>query len=443
MLWDAKHLLLLLLCIGVTFTSGKFIARTKNIKVKKAYLIGCVIGNIGILGIFKYYNFFIDSLQKLFDKLSLNFELTYLNILVPIGISFYIFRALSYTIDVYRGTMDEAKHLGKYALAISFFPQIVSGPIERPNNFLNQIDNTHKFDERRIIEGFQLILIGLFKKVVIADRLALMVNTVYNDIYSYSGQAYIVATIFFTFQIYFDFSAYSDMAIGCARTLGYDLNKNFNRPYLAKSIAEFWNRWHISLSVWFRDYLYIPLGGNRRGSIRWGINILVVFLISGLWHGAEWTFIFWGAIHGGLQIIEKAVCKLIEMFEFKKYKIRLKPLYLTVLNFLLISFSWICFRANNLNNACHIIRNLFFFRSDFNLFELGITKPDFILVIILIILFAVIEILQEYFKINIKDNFARLPLAFKWGTYIFTIMFIVLFGLYGSLTEKSFIYMQF
>lgn len=293
MTWNVKHVFLLLFCTCITFGLGKLINRTGG-RSKKMYLVLGISVSLIILGIYKYYNFFAESLQRLLNRAGLPVTISQLSLLLPVGISFFIFRVLSYLIDVYRGEMDAAENFGKYALYVAFFPEMVSGPIERPRHLMRQFDEIHVLKEENIAAGFQRIVWGIFKKVVIADRLALCVDSVYGNIGNVHGQAYFWAALFFTFQIYFDFSAYSDMAIGSAKILDIDLKENFQRPYLSRSIADFWRRWHISLSSWFRDYLYIPLGGSRKGTLRWGMNIIAVFLASGLWHGAEWSFIAWG-----------------------------------------------------------------------------------------------------------------------------------------------------
>ena len=270
----------------------------RKITHKRKWLYLSLLTNLGILFGFKYFNFINDNLQQLFDQINVFYNVPAFDVLLPVGISFYTFQTLSYTIDVYNGKTKAQKHLGVFAVFVSFFPQLVAGPIERSHRLLPQFFIKHEFNYDRVRHGLQQMIWGFFKKVVIADRLAIVVDGVYNNLDDYSGLALIVATIFFTFQIYCDFSGYSDIAIGSARVMGFELMDNFKRPYFSKSISEFWKRWHISLSTWFRDYLYIPLGGNKVVKWRWYYNLFITFLVSGFWHGANWTFIAWGALHG-------------------------------------------------------------------------------------------------------------------------------------------------
>lgn len=278
----------------------------KSDKIKKILLAFSLISNLSILGLFKYYNFAVKIVEHVLSiiNISIQFNIPTFNFLLPVGISFYTFQALSYSIDVYRGDIKPIKHFGRYALFVSFFPQLVAGPIERSSHLIPQFDKKVEFNYERIKSGLLLIGWGIVKKIIIADRVAILVNRVYNNVERYNGSQFVLASIFFAVQIYCDFSAYSDIARGSARVLGFDLMKNFNAPYIATSITDFWKRWHISLTSWFRDYLYIPLGGNRVPKKRWLYNILIVFLISGLWHGASIMFIIWGLLHGIYQIIE-------------------------------------------------------------------------------------------------------------------------------------------
>ncbi|MCL4856946.1 MAG: MBOAT family protein, partial [Flavobacteriales bacterium] len=280
-----------------------------------------------------------------------------MELLLPVGISFYTFQTMSYSIDNYNEKIKPERHLGIFALFVTFFPQLVAGPIERASNLLPQFHKKQLFDYDRISNGLGLMLWGLFKKVVIADRLAIVVNEIYNNPNDYNGLTLVVGTIFFAFQIYCDFSGYSDIAIGAARVLGFDLMKNFNYPYFSKSINEFWKRWHISLSTWFRDYVYIPLGGNRRIKWRWYYNLFITFLISGLWHGANWTFIVWGIIHGTILIIETiTIKKETSNNKFKNGLLMLKT-------FIIVCLSWVFFRANNIQDAFSILTHIFDFGS--------------------------------------------------------------------------------
>ncbi len=294
MSWRIEYITLIWISTLIDYFAGRQMGKTDDRKKKRKYLLLSLFANLGLLFTFKYWNFFTSSLNIVLRAMHITYEIPYLNVVLPVGISFYTFQTLSYTIDVYRGVKSTEKHLGIFALYVAFFPQLVAGPIERSTNLLPQFFEKHNIDWRRIVDGLKLMMWGMFKKVVIADRLAVFVDRVYGNPYDYTGLSHIVATIFFAFQIYCDFSGYSDIAIGSAQVLGFNLMDNFRRPYFSRSVSEFWRRWHISLSSWFRDYVYIPMGGNRVSPKRWHFNILTVFVVSGLWHGANWTFISQG-----------------------------------------------------------------------------------------------------------------------------------------------------
>ena len=287
------YILILGFTIVIDYFAGIFLETSRG-KKKRLFLLASLIANIGVLCIFKYYNFLNTNLSILLHGAGYQNPIPYLSILLPIGLSFHTFQAMSYTIEVYRGNQKAERNFGIYALYVMFYPQLVAGPIERPQNLIHQFYEKHTFDYSRVVAGLKLMLWGLFKKIVIADRLAIYVNAVYNNPTHHSGITLILATVFFAFQIYCDFSGYSDIAIGAAKIMGFKLMTNFNRPYFSRNISEFWKRWHISLSTWFKDYLYISLGGRRVSIPRWYFNLLFVFLVSGLWHGANWTFLIWG-----------------------------------------------------------------------------------------------------------------------------------------------------
>ena len=343
-----SYILVLFSLIITDYFAGIKIEKSVN---KKSWLIISIAANLGILGFFKYYNFFISNINF---TTAANFSL--LHVALPIGLSFHTFQSLSYTIEVYRGKQPAVKHFGYYALYVMFYPQLVAGPIERPNHLFPQLFTKHSFSSQNLYEGLRLMAWGFFKKVVIADRVSGYVDTVFNN----PGQVNTIniwaAVFLFSIQIYADFSGYSDIAIGAARTMGYNLVINFNRPYFAKDIRDFWRKWHISLSSWFRDYVYIPLGGNRKGKLRKHFNILITFSLSGLWHGAGWTFIVWGFLHGVYIIVA-------DIFSFSVHK----KLFPSVLRFLLtalcVEFAWIFFRANSLLAAKHIISSGFNFNN--------------------------------------------------------------------------------
>lgn len=350
--------------------------------------------------------------------------------------------------DVYRGDVKAQKSLGKYALFVSFFPQLVAGPIERSTHLLAQLDKEYKFDYDRVKNGLLLMLWGLFKKIVIADRLAVLVNTVYNTPRDYEGFILIIASIFFAFQIYCDFSSYSDIAIGAANVMGYDLMKNFNRPYFSKSIAEFWRRWHISLGTWFRDYLYFPLGGSKVSKLKRYRNIMIVFLVSGLWHGASWNFIIWGALHGIYQLIgielKPIRDKIVKVFKIDRNTVSHK-LYSIITTFILVDFAWIFFRANNFKDARYIVRKLFVFNPwvlfDGTLYKLGLDPKEYNMAIWSLFILISIHILQR--KVKIREKLYLQNILLRYGVYIFTILFIFTFGFYGEEVVQEFIYFQF
>jgi len=303
MCWKVEYIVLILITTLITYFTGLGIGKAKEKKKKKKYLVFCICSNLLILLIFKYFNFFNNSFKEIFDYFNIFYNIPSFNLLLPVGISFYTFQSLSYSIDVYNGQKEPEKHFGIFAVYVAFFPQLVAGPIERSTKLLPQFYNKIEFKYSQVTDGLRQMAWGFFKKIVIADRLSLLVNQVYNNADSYTGVPLIIGTYFFSFQIYCDFSGYSDIAIGAAKVLGIDLSKNFKYPYFAKDINDFWRRWHITLSTWFRDYLYFPLGGNRVSAKKWCYNILIVFILSGLWHGASWTFIIWGTLHGFFIIV--------------------------------------------------------------------------------------------------------------------------------------------
>lgn len=439
MCWNVEYSLLMMTSTIITFLSGLFIGRAKSVVWKKIWVATSFCSNLAILFFFKYYNFAVDSLTEVFAMMGKELPIPNFEVLLPVGISFYTFQALSYTVDVYRGDINPTKHFGKYALFVSFFPQLVAGPIERTPNLLAQFNEKHKFNYDMAKRGFLLVLFGLFKKIVIADRLAMLVDTVYNDVGSYGGQAYLVATLFFAFQIYCDFSGYSDMAIGSANILGFRLMKNFKAPYLAKSIAEFWRRWHISLSTWFRDYLYIPLGGSRVSFPRWCINTMIVFLVSGLWHGANWTFVIWGALHGAWQIIGRL--KNNYLWKDKKPDNVFVNAVSVVITFVLANFAWIFFRANTVSDAMTICKGMFVWTEDFDIYALGLVEQDVILSFVLIGFLYVVDLIGN--KVDIYEKIQKCTFPIRWVIYLCGIFTIILFGIYGDLSAGSFIYFQF
>lgn len=440
MSWNYKYIILIIASTVIDYFAGIHMARTGRKHKKKLLLLLSLCANLGMLFFFKYYNFFTVNANYIFEQFNIFYHFPSLHFLLPVGISFYTFQTLSYTIDVYRGNKTPERHFGKFALYVSFFPQLVAGPIERSERLLPQFHKEISFNYHRVRDGLILMIWGMFKKVVIADRLAEYVNLVYNQQQDFEGIQNLIATIFFTFQIYCDFSGYSDIAIGAALVMGYRLMTNFRRPYLATSIREFWQRWHISLSTWFRDYLYIPLGGNRVVKWRWYFNLFITFLISGLWHGAAWTFVIWGALHG-LYLIFGIFSKNLEKRYFPSFADKNKNLvyfYNVIVTFVLVVFAWIFFRANNINDAFEIIGSMFtgsYSNIQVNLFEF---KVDFLISFVSIGLLLAFEIFDE--KLNWSNKLVKLPTLVKWALLIFVLLSIMILGKWN---EVDFLYFQF
>jgi len=446
MCWKPEYVFLIIISTVIDYFAGLQMGKTNCSKKRKLFLLLSLVSNLGILFGFKYLNFVNESVKALLDQFNIFYGISEFNIILPVGISFYTFQTLSYSIDVYRGARASEKHFGIFALYVVFFPQLVAGPIERSTRLIPQLHKTKDFDYSAVANGFKLILWGLFKKVVIADRLAIYVNSVYNNPYDYSGLPLILSTIFFAFQIYCDFSGYSDIAIGAARILRINLMDNFKQPYFSKSISEFWKRWHISLSTWFKDYLYIPLGGNRVTKWRWYYNLFIVFLVSGLWHGANWTFIIWGAIHGFYLIFSIWSASLrktiIAFFHINKTPILHKYLKIFI-TFFLVCFSWIFFRANNLSEAIYIITHLFTDLSNTQMLKyietgFGFGLHSFIIALSAIIFLEIMEIFQRK-NIFIKMLY-RKPISIRLAAYSLLIFCIILFGKFSL---NQFIYFQF
>lgn len=431
MVFVPVYILILGGTIVVDYFAGIWIEKTE--RNKKFGLIVSLIANIGALAVFKYYNFFIGNVNELLSSVGISNTLPLLSILLPVGLSFHTFQAMSYIIEVYRGNQKAERHFGIYALYVMFFPQLVAGPIERPQNMLHQFYEEHQFDYDRIVVGLKQMLWGFFKKIVIADRLAVYVNAVYNNHEQHSGLSIIIATIFFSFQIYCDFSGYSDIAIGSARVMGYKLMTNFNRPYFSSSIQEFWGRWHISLSTWFRDYLYIPLGGNRVSKYRWYLNLLMVFLISGLWHGANWTYIVWGGLHGFYLIVALLLADI-------KKKILpdwwLKRVMSVVFTFVLVSLAWVFFRAATVSDAFSMIHAMLVLKPGG--FFLG-NPSAFVFSIFGIFTLLCIEFKQELFPSSFSLFYNHSKLI-RHASYAIMLLLVILFGVFDG---GQFIYFQF
>ncbi|MDA1009211.1 MAG: MBOAT family protein [Bacteroidetes bacterium] len=402
---------------------------------RKWLLIVSLCVNLGFLGFFKYFNFFVDSFVNSFSFFGTAPHISTLNIILPVGISFYTFQTLSYTLDVYHKKFEPTKDIFAFFAFVSFFPQLVAGPIERANHLLPQFKENKKLDYEMLRSGLFLMAWGLFKKIVIADRLARFIDTAYLDTGDTTGLPAIIAVIFFAFQLYIDFSAYSDIAIGGARTLGFNLRQNFNHPYLSSSFSNFWKRWHISLSSWFEDYLYIPLGGSKNGKWKTKRNIMIVFLLSGLWHGASWNFVIWGALNGFFLIFLDGLIAKINQYG-KRH------ILASVIVSALWALSLIFFRAETFNDAISMFGNLGLSNSE-SIYNYGLAKSEFKFTIYLLIFFMVFEIIQERKK-NLYDWFVSKPLVVRWSLYFLLASSIILLGSYGAgLNDNSFIYFQF
>lgn len=452
MVFIPKYIFILWLIIVIDYTSGLLIEKSES-KRKKFFFLLSIISNVGILFLFKYYNFFQSNLVFLAEHFDVSYSGKFLSFVLPLGISFHTFQSLSYIVEVYRGNQKAERHFGIYALYVLFFPQLVAGPIERPQNLLHQFHSPKDFDQQNALSGLRLMLFGFFKKIIIANNAAVIVNFVYLHPNQSSGWPLVIAVFLFSFQIYCDFSGYSDIARGAARMFGIELMKNFDRPYFSKSISEFWKRWHISLSTWFRDYIYFPLGGSRVKLLKVSRNIFVVFLLSGLWHGASWNFVIWGFLHGLFLTISAVTATFREkqaLFFQKNLSDRWYSFFRVIVTFVLVSITWVFFRAGTLQEA------LFFLSQSNNNLEkifnfsyvryellrestLGVGKvPLFILFTFIFILLCV-----EYSSYYQKNQWPRIFLqsrTARWSFYFLTVFLILFFGNFGS---QPFIYFQF
>lgn len=454
--WNPKYAVLLFTSTIITYFSGILIEKANNIqhtgnkvRIKKFWVSISIVSNLGILFFFKYFNFLNDNMSYLMDKLGLVWSVPNFNILLPVGISFYTFQVLSYTIDIYRGVTKAEKHFGRYALFVSFFPQLLAGPIEKSRNLLPQFRIEHKFDYDRVKNGLLLMLWGYLKKIVVADRLAILVNSVYGNPFEYEGFILIIATLFFSFQLYFDFSAYSDIAIGSAQVMGYRLNKNFDKPFFSKSTVEFYKKWHISLSIWLNDYLFIPLSRGKCTKFKIYKNIMVVWITSGIWHGANWNFIIWGILNGLYNVLGKEFKqvrdKIIKISKLNTDTFKYN-LYRIVITFLLISFSRIFFRAHTFEQAIYIIKNLFVYNPnvffDGSLFDLMLGKKEFYMALFCVFMLLLIEYVSS--KRNLLEELRCKSIVVRWSVYYILIFIIIIFGVYGpGYNPTQFIYFKF
>jgi alginate O-acetyltransferase complex protein AlgI len=408
----------------------------KNERIKKFWFWLSISVNLGFLGVFKYYNFFIESFSNVLNSAGLNFDVWTLKIILPVGISFYTFHGLSYVIDIYKNRIKAEKNFIDYSLFVSFFPLLVAGPIERATHLLPQIQQKRTFNYANAVDGLRQILWGLFKKIVIADQCAEFANQIFNNSAEYSGSDHVLGAIFFTFQIYGDFSGYSDIALGTARLFGIELLRNFAFPYFSRDIAEFWRRWHISLSTWFRDYLYIPLGGSKGSTWRKVRNVFIIFIVSGLWHGANWTFVVWGFLNA-LYILPSVLLKSnrnnLDIVAKGKYLPSFKDVFSIGITFCLTVFAWIFFRAENLNHAIQYISQMF----SGSLLSVPKVRPTFLFVLLL--LFILIEWFGREGQYAISNLGLKWKRGFRYAMYYAIIVAIFWFG--GK--ESQFIYFQF
>ena len=455
MSWNAKYVILILFSTIVTYLSGILIEKASGPGQKKLVAAASLFANLSVLGFFKYFDFFIHNLNKLLEAVHIRLIDNPFSFLLPVGISFYTFQAISYTMDVYRGKAAPEKNLLKYALFVSFFPQLVAGPIEKTENLLTQINDSCRkrmpsFDQ--FLSGFTLMLWGLFMKMVIADRISLFVDGVFGRLYMAGTVETVLAAAAFAIQIYGDFAGYSITALGAARIMGFELTDNFNAPYFSGSIGDFWHRWHISLSTWFRDYLYIPLGGSRKGAFRKYCNLMITFSVSGLWHGAAWTFVFWGMLHGLYRVagdlLKPAREKLNRAFHVRTdaFSYHFGKILIT---FTLVDFAWIFFRAESMEQILLFFSRMFtrfnpWVLFDESLFRYGLDRTEAgILMASLLVLFAV-DLLRYLKNVNLGDFLVKQNLWFQYAVLLALTVSILVFGKYGiDFDSSQFIYFQF
>lgn len=425
------YLVILFYMIAVDYTAGRLLDTFKAPIFRKLVLTASLASSLGVLFLFKYYTFFNENLKALGESLHWNYSLPALGLILPLGLSFHTFQSISYVIEVYRGNAKAERHLGIFALYIMFYPQLAAGPIERPAHMLPQLHQKHEFDYARVANGLKLMTWGFFQKLVIADRLSSYVNQVYAQPSAFNGAQLSLATFLFAFQIYCDFAGYTDIARGASQVMGFRLVINFRQPYLSRSIGEFWQRWHVSLSSWFRDYVYFPLGGSRKGIPRWILSLLATFLLSGLWHGASWNFVVWGALHGIFMLLSR-----VSGFERWNLPAALKVL----ITFSLVCLGWIFFRARTLHEAFYILSHL---GAGWDLRHL--TKGMEIYNYDLPLAFLSIAFLLgvHYYQrkgIRLRDSLAARPFMVRWPVYYAAVFIIWLFG---ATDVKQFIYFQF
>ena len=443
MFFIPAYILILAFTIVIDYFAGILIENSPG-KRRKSFLVMSLAANIGVLAVFKYYNFLNDNLAQVTHMFHLDYALPTLSILLPVGLSFHTFQAMSYTIEVYRGKQKAERHFGIYALYVMFYPQLVAGPIERPQNLIHQFYERHTFDSQRVSDGLKLMLWGFFKKIVVADRLAVFVDSVYNQPREWDGVTIIIATAFFAYQIYCDFSGYSDIAIGAAQVMGFKLMTNFNRPFHSRSISEFWKRWHISLSTWLRDYIYVPLSRAYGSRGMRHFNLFLTFVVAGIWHGANWTFVMYGAINGiyifcssRTADMRRKFVKSIGLTSYPRFHHILKIL----ITFGLASYAGVFFRAKSMSDALYIHRaagSIFIHPAQALAVNLPSSFSQFILCLSVIAFLEFVETTQG--NQSIQEFFGSKPLWLRWTIYYGLVLAIFLFG---EFNDRQFIYFQF
>ncbi|MBL4625202.1 MAG: MBOAT family protein [Flavobacteriales bacterium] len=434
--WDWRFLSLIILSTLVDYSIGLLLSKQKKQFKRKILLWTSIIVNLGFLGFFKYYNFFLDNFTSAFSFFGMEIKANSLNIILPIGICFYTFQTISYTIDIYKRNLAPTKDIIAFSAFVCFFPQLVAGPIERATQLLPQFFKKRSFDYSKAVDGMRQILWGLFKKIVVADSCAEYANLIFNNSTDYSGSTLVLGALFFAFQIYGDFSGYSDIAIGTSRLFGFDLMKNFNFPYFSRDIAEFWRRWHISLSTWFRDYIYIPLGGNQGNLSMKILNTFIIFIVSGFWHGANWTFIVWGALNAIYflpLLLTKRNRKNMGIVAQGKYFPSIKELCSMLITFGLTVLAWIFFRAENIGHAVNYVLEIF----SVSIFNSPEVLP--VQVLLLIILFVLIEWSGREFEFALQKVQIMNKKAYRWSIYLVITVFISI----NINNAQDFIYFQF
>jgi len=442
MSWNARYVVLILFVTAISYTAALLISRAKTQRLRKAYLTGAVSISLAILFLFKYLNFFGEIVASFLRFFKFEGNIPALDVLLPVGISFYIFQSVGYVVDVYRKTVPAEEHFGKYAAFVAFFPQLLAGPITRTDKLLPQIKNGTSLDYRKASYGLKLMAWGYFKKVVISDTLAQYVNQVYDAPSDYAGFVFILVTLMFGIQIYCDFSGYSDIALGVAKLFGIDLQQNFNTPYFSASIKEFWSRWHISLSTWFRDYVYIPLGGNRCSKAKHWRNLLITFLVSGLWHGAAWNFVIWGLLHGAAQIVEAILIKnRRSLNRDRSWKTWLSVLFV----FIFTTVAWFFFRIPNAESAMIMLQKAFVnIQNPLTYLSMGFKSLKiYTTASVRLSVMAVLLVTYDYFSLkhDVIEKISSLPRVARWSIYLGFSFLILL--LYPPNSGGEFIYFQF